>query len=164
MKKTTRCLLIFLLGCSGSDIYCEILDEKLIPAVKYGIERSHIVLGQILGAGFFGEVYDGVYTKDNGEKINVAVKTCKDCSPDVMEKFMSEAVIMKNLNNQHIVKLIGIIEDDPVWIVMELYQYGELGNYLSENQGTLTNITLVLFSLQICKALVYLSGVNVVHR
>uniref|UniRef100_A0A8C3AFB7 non-specific protein-tyrosine kinase n=1 Tax=Cyclopterus lumpus TaxID=8103 RepID=A0A8C3AFB7_CYCLU len=130
----------------------------------YGIDRKDIVLGQILGAGFFGEVYDGVYTKDSGERINVAVKTCKDCSPDVMEKFMSEAVIMKNLNNQYIVKLIGIIEDDPVWIVMELYQYGELGNYLTENQSTLSNITLVLFSLQICKALVYLSGVNVVHR
>ncbi|XP_054474830.1 protein tyrosine kinase 2 beta, b isoform X2 [Anoplopoma fimbria] len=148
----------------GSDIYCEILDERPTSVVKYGIDRGDIVLGQILGSGFFGEVYDGVYKKDSGEKINVAVKTCKDCSPDVMEKFMSEAVIMKNLNHQHIVKLIGIIEEDPVWIVMELYQYGELGNYLSENQNTMTNITLVLFSLQICKALVYLEGVNVVHR
>uniref|UniRef100_A0A8C3AF09 non-specific protein-tyrosine kinase n=1 Tax=Cyclopterus lumpus TaxID=8103 RepID=A0A8C3AF09_CYCLU len=155
----------FFWGCSGSDIYCEILDERPTSGpFKYGIDRKDIVLGQILGAGFFGEVYDGVYTKDSGERINVAVKTCKDCSPDVMEKFMSEAVIMKNLNNQYIVKLIGIIEDDPVWIVMELYQYGELGNYLTENQSTLSNITLVLFSLQICKALVYLSGVNVVHR
>uniref|UniRef100_A0A8C4GPK6 non-specific protein-tyrosine kinase n=1 Tax=Dicentrarchus labrax TaxID=13489 RepID=A0A8C4GPK6_DICLA len=132
--------------------------------IKYGIDRSDIVLGRILGEGFFGEVYDGVYKKDNGERVNVAVKTCKDCSPDVMEKFMSEAVIMKNLNHQHIVKLIGIIEEDPVWIVMELYQYGELGNYLTQNQNKLTNITLVLFSLQICKALVYLEGVNVVHR
>lgn len=35
-------------------------------------------------------------------------------------------VIMKNLNHQHIVKLIGIIEEDPVWIVMELYQHGEV--------------------------------------
>lgn len=33
---------------------------------------------------------------------------------------------MKNLNHQHIVRLIGIIEEDPVWIVMELYQYGEV--------------------------------------
>ncbi|XP_068580605.1 protein tyrosine kinase 2 beta, b [Cebidichthys violaceus] len=148
----------------GSDIYCEILDERPTSVVKYGIDRSDIVLGRILGAGFFGEVYDGVYKKDSGERINVAVKTCKDCSPDVMEKFTSEAVIMKNLNHQHIVKLIGIIEDDPVWIVMELYQYGELGNYLSENQNTMTNITLVLYSLQICKALVYLEGVNMVHR
>uniref|UniRef100_A0A7N6B384 non-specific protein-tyrosine kinase n=1 Tax=Anabas testudineus TaxID=64144 RepID=A0A7N6B384_ANATE len=102
--------------------------------------------------------------EQNGERINVAVKTCKDCSPDVMEKFMSEAVIMKTLNHPHIVKLIGIIEENPVWIVMELYQYGELGNYLAQNSNKLTNTTLVLFSLQICKALVYLEGVNMVHR
>ncbi|CAK6962263.1 protein tyrosine kinase 2 beta%2C b [Scomber scombrus] len=148
----------------GSDIYCEILDERPKSVVKYGIDRDDIVLGRILGEGFFGEVYDGFYKKANGERTNVAVKTCKDCSPDVMEKFMSEAVIMKNLDHPNIVKLIGIIEEDPVWIVMELYQYGELGNYLTQNQSNLTNITLVLFSLQICKALVYLEGVNMVHR
>ncbi|XP_024909496.1 protein tyrosine kinase 2 beta, b isoform X2 [Cynoglossus semilaevis] len=147
----------------GSDIYCEI-DERPKSVVRYGIDRNKIVLGRTLGEGFFGEVYDGVYKKSNGERVNVAVKTCKDCSPDVMEKFMSEAVIMKNLDHPHIVKLIGIIEEDPVWIVMELYQFGELGNYLTENQNKLTNTTLVLFSLQICKALVYLEGVNLVHR
>ncbi|CAL8316199.1 unnamed protein product [Merluccius merluccius] len=133
-------------------------------AVKYGIDRSDIVLGRILGSGFFGEVYDGVYKQINGDRTSVAVKTCKDCSPDVMEKFMSEAVIMKNLDHPNIVKLIGIIEEDPVWIVMELYPFGELGNYLMEKQEELTNIILVLFSLQICKALVYLGGVNMVHR
>ncbi|TMS12056.1 Protein-tyrosine kinase 2-beta [Larimichthys crocea] len=148
----------------GSDIYCEILDERPKSVVKYGIDRKDIELGRILGEGFFGEVFDGVYKKPGGERINVAVKTCKDSSPDVMEKFMSEAVIMKKFDHQHIVKLIGIIEDDPVSIVMELYQYGELGNYLTQNQNKLSNITLVLFSLQICKALVYLAGVNVVHR
>uniref|UniRef100_A0A7N8WWG3 non-specific protein-tyrosine kinase n=1 Tax=Mastacembelus armatus TaxID=205130 RepID=A0A7N8WWG3_9TELE len=130
---------------------------------KYGLDRRSIVLGRILGEGFFGEVYDGVYNK-NGERINVAVKTCKDCSPDVMEKFMSEAVTMKSLNHPHIVKLIGIIEENPVWIVMELYQYGQLGNYLIQNENKLTNTTLMLFTLQICKALVYLEGINMVHR
>uniref|UniRef100_A0A672GPZ6 non-specific protein-tyrosine kinase n=1 Tax=Salarias fasciatus TaxID=181472 RepID=A0A672GPZ6_SALFA len=158
------------------DGYCRLennSDESVIsrpntgccsPVVKYGIDRNDIVLGRILGSGFFGEVYEGVYKQADGERVNVAVKTCKDCSPDVMEKFMSEAVIMKNLDHPHIVKLIGIIEDDPVWIVMELYQYGELGNYLTKNQNQLTNTTLVLFSVQICKALVYLEGVNMVHR
>lgn len=148
----------------GSDIYCEILDERPSSVVKYGIHRNDIVLGRILGAGFFGEVYEGVYKQADGERVNVAVKTCKDCAPDVMEKFMSEAVIMKNLDHPHIVKLIGIIEEDPVWIVMELYLYGELGNYLTQNQNKLTNGTLVLFSVQICKALVYLEGVKMVHR
>ncbi|KAF7669171.1 hypothetical protein LDENG_00240950 [Lucifuga dentata] len=40
----------------------------------------------------------------------------------------------------------------------------QLGNYLTQNKNKVTNITLVLFSLQICKALVYLEGVNMVHR
>lgn len=39
-------------------------------AVKYGIDRNDIVLGRILGAGFFGEVYEGVYKK--------SVRSCSD--------------------------------------------------------------------------------------
>uniref|UniRef100_A0AAR2JLS6 non-specific protein-tyrosine kinase n=1 Tax=Pygocentrus nattereri TaxID=42514 RepID=A0AAR2JLS6_PYGNA len=136
-------------------------SHVLCSAAQFEISRKSIVLGQILGAGFFGEVFEGVYKK---EKINVAVKTCKDCSPDVMEKFMSEAVIMKNLDHPHIVSLIGIIEEHPVWIIMELYQYGELGDYLAQNKKTLTNDRLILYSLQVCKALVYLQGKNMVHR
>ncbi|KAK6488665.1 protein-tyrosine kinase 2-beta-like isoform X1 [Huso huso] len=148
----------------GSDIYAEIPDERPKSVIKYGLSRSDIVLGRILGEGFFGEVHDGVYKTKKGESIPVAVKTCKDCSPDVKEKFMSEAVIMKTLEHPHIVRLIGIIEEDPVWIVMELYKYGELGHYLVENKNTLRTVTLVLYSLQICKALAYLEGVNMVHR
>lgn len=33
---------------------------------------------------------------------------------------------MKNLSHPHIVRLIGVIEADPVWIVMELYEHGEV--------------------------------------
>ncbi len=35
---------------------------------------------------------------------------------------------MKNLDHPHIVRLIGVIEEDPVWIVMELCQHGEVNN------------------------------------
>ena len=35
----------------------------LVPVVKYGIDRDDIVLGRILGEGFFGEVYEGMYKK-----------------------------------------------------------------------------------------------------
>ncbi|XP_017555470.1 protein-tyrosine kinase 2-beta isoform X2 [Pygocentrus nattereri] len=147
----------------NSDIYAEIPDEKP-DANRYSLSQDDIVLGRILGEGFFGEVHEGVYKSKTGERVSVAVKTCKDCAADVKEKFMSEAVIMKKLDHPHIVRLIGIIEKDPVWIVMELYQHGELGHYLIENQHKLTNVTLILYSLQICKALAYLEGVNMVHR
>uniref|UniRef100_A0A8B9H508 non-specific protein-tyrosine kinase n=1 Tax=Astyanax mexicanus TaxID=7994 RepID=A0A8B9H508_ASTMX len=148
-----------------SDIYAEIPDAEEKPdACKHSLSRDDIVLGRILGEGFFGEVHEGVYKSRTGERVSVAVKTCKDCTADVKEKFMSEAVIMKKLDHPHIVCLVGIIEEDPVWIVMELYQHGELGQYLVENQQKLTNVNLVLYSLQICKALAYLEGINMVHR
>ncbi|XP_067223776.1 protein-tyrosine kinase 2-beta isoform X3 [Chanodichthys erythropterus] len=148
----------------SSDIYSEIPENKPVAPCKFSLSRNDVVLGRILGEGFFGEVHDGIYKSKTGERVNVAVKTCKDCTADVKEKFMSEALIMKKLDHPHIVRLIGIIEEDPVWIVMELYQHGELGNYLTENQQKLTTATLILYSLQISKALAYLEGVNMVHR
>uniref|UniRef100_A0A8C1K325 non-specific protein-tyrosine kinase n=1 Tax=Cyprinus carpio TaxID=7962 RepID=A0A8C1K325_CYPCA len=120
-----------------SDIYCEIPDEKPPPPGMYGMKD--IILKRMLGEGFFGEVHEGVYQK-------------------------KASIIMKNLDHPNIVRLIGVIEEEPVWIVMELCQHGELGKYLTKNQQSLTNLTLVLFSLQICKALVYLQGMNMVHR
>ncbi|XP_044864973.1 protein-tyrosine kinase 2-beta isoform X3 [Mauremys mutica] len=151
-----------------SDIYAEIPDEASRPksgAQQYGVSREDVTLGRILGEGFFGEVYEGIYTNQKGERINVAVKTCKkDCAPENKEKFMSEAVLMKKLDHPHIVKLIGITEEEPTWIIMELYPYGELGHYLEQNKNSLRVLTLILYALQIGKALAYLEAISCVHR
>ncbi|NWS78808.1 FAK2 kinase, partial [Crotophaga sulcirostris] len=151
-----------------SDIYAEIPDESSRPrsgVQHYGISREDVTLGRILGEGFFGEVYEGIYTTPKGEQINVAVKTCKnDCSPENKDKFLSEAVLMKKLDHPHIVKLIGIAEEEPTWIIMELYPYGELGQYLEQNKHCLAVPTLILYALQISKALAYLEAINCVHR
>ncbi|XP_077032558.1 protein-tyrosine kinase 2-beta isoform X4 [Agelaius phoeniceus] len=151
-----------------SEIYAEILDESSRPrsgTQPFGISREAVALGRILGEGFFGEVYQGTYTTPKGERLDVAVKTCKkDCSPENREKFLSEAVLMKKLEHPHIVKLIGIAEDEPTWIIMELYPYGELGQYLEQNRAGLAVPTLVLFALQVSKALAYLEALSCVHR
>ncbi|XP_072714279.1 protein-tyrosine kinase 2-beta [Ciconia boyciana] len=151
-----------------SDIYAEIPDESSRPrsgVQHYGISREDVTLGRILGEGFFGEVYEGIYTTPKGERVNVAVKTCKkDCSPENKDKFLSEAVLMKKLDHPHIVKLIGIAEEEPTWIIMELYPYGELGQYLEQNKHCLAVLTLILYALQISKALAYLEAINCVHR
>uniref|UniRef100_A0A8C9U066 non-specific protein-tyrosine kinase n=1 Tax=Scleropages formosus TaxID=113540 RepID=A0A8C9U066_SCLFO len=150
----------------GSDIYAEIPDERPKSVVKYGLSREDIVLGRILGEGFFGEVHEGLRFSASGFIKGAAVRICKNFSSlsALFFSFVGLPVIMKTLDHPHIVSLIGIIEEHPVWIVMELYKYGELGNYLVENQHMLSNVTLVLYALQICKALAYLEGVNMVHR
>lgn len=86
----------------------------------------------------------------------VAIKTCKNCTSDsVREKFLQEAceflkkaglyvnysrviavcvsnvrrssaVTMRQFDHPHIVKLIGVITENPVWIIMELCTLGEV--------------------------------------
>ncbi|NXO77716.1 FAK2 kinase, partial [Sitta europaea] len=151
-----------------SEIYAEILDESSRPlsgTQPFGICRDHITLGRILGEGFFGEVYEGIYSPPGGERLNVAVKTCKEnCSAENRQKLLGEAVLMKKLDHPHIVKLIGIAEDEPPWIIMELYPYGELGQFLEQNRAGLAVPRLVLYALQVSKALAYLEAVSCVHR
>ncbi|KGL88329.1 Protein-tyrosine kinase 2-beta, partial [Charadrius vociferus] len=146
--------------------HCHLCPCSPVHQVQhYGISREDVTLGRILGEGFFGEVYEGIYTTPKGERVNVAVKTCKqDCSPENKDKFLSEAVLMKKLDHPHIVKLIGIAEEEPTWIIMELYPYGELGQYLEQNKHCLPVPTLILYALQISKALAYLEAINCVHR
>uniref|UniRef100_A0A672PAV1 non-specific protein-tyrosine kinase n=1 Tax=Sinocyclocheilus grahami TaxID=75366 RepID=A0A672PAV1_SINGR len=141
--KSCTCSLLFVLMCSSC----------VSKIAKVGLSRKDIILKHMLGEGFFGEVHEGVYQKKASSTRHF-----------ITVFFYLNSVIMKNLDHPHIVRLIGVIEEDPVWIVMELCQHGELGKYLTKNQQSLTNVTLVLFSLQICKALVYLQGMNMVHR
>uniref|UniRef100_A0A3Q2R427 non-specific protein-tyrosine kinase n=1 Tax=Fundulus heteroclitus TaxID=8078 RepID=A0A3Q2R427_FUNHE len=127
-------VLTYFFFTSGSDIYAEIPEHTVKYDDKHRISRGDIVVGRILGEGFFGEVHEGVYKSPSGERTRVAIKTCKDCSAEVKEKFLSEADLMKNLDHPHIVRLIGVIEVDPVWIVMELYEHGEFDTPALINQ------------------------------
>lgn len=47
---------------------------------------------------------------------------------DLLHLHLPLAVIMKKLDHPHIVKLMGIIEEEPTWIIMELYPYGEVSS------------------------------------
>uniref|UniRef100_A0ACB8GAB1 Protein-tyrosine kinase 2-beta n=2 Tax=Sphaerodactylus townsendi TaxID=933632 RepID=A0ACB8GAB1_9SAUR len=47
---------------------------------------------------------------------------------------------------------------------MELYPYGELGHYLEQNKASLKVLTLILYTLQVGKAMAYLEAINCVHR
>uniref|UniRef100_A0A3Q4I948 Serine-threonine/tyrosine-protein kinase catalytic domain-containing protein n=1 Tax=Neolamprologus brichardi TaxID=32507 RepID=A0A3Q4I948_NEOBR len=77
---------------AGVNKYHQILIHYEIPSEKYKISKEDFVVGRILGEGFFGEVHDGVYKSPvSPSRIRVAIKTCKDCSADVKEKFLSEA-------------------------------------------------------------------------
>ncbi|XP_077446165.1 focal adhesion kinase 1-like isoform X5 [Stigmatopora argus] len=159
-----------------TDDYAEIVDEEdtyTMPSMTYGIveardyeiQRDRIELGRCIGEGQFGDVHQGVYNIPDKPALAVAIKTCKNCTSDsVREKFLQEALTMRQFDHPHIVKLIGVITENPVWIIMELCTLGELRSFLQVRKYSLDLATLILFAYQLSTALAYLESKRFVHR
>ncbi|XP_054619350.1 protein tyrosine kinase 2aa isoform X4 [Dunckerocampus dactyliophorus] len=159
-----------------TDDYAEIVDEEdtyTMPSMTYGIveardyeiQRERIELGRCIGEGQFGDVHQGVYNIPDKPSLAVAIKTCKNCTSDsVREKFLQEALTMRQFDHPHIVKLIGVITENPVWIIMELCTLGELRSFLQVRKYSLDLATLILFAYQLSTALAYLESKRFVHR
>ncbi|XP_051991753.1 focal adhesion kinase 1-like isoform X8 [Xyrauchen texanus] len=165
------------ISVSETDDYAEIIDEEdtytmpstqyfgLDSAQDYEIQRERIELGRCIGEGQFGDVHQGVYVSSENPSLSVAIKTCKNCTSDsVREKFLQEALTMRQFDHPHIVKLIGIITENPVWIIMELCTLGELRSFLQVKKYNLDLSTLILFAYQLSTALAYLESKRFVHR
>ncbi|XP_054637423.1 focal adhesion kinase 1-like isoform X8 [Dunckerocampus dactyliophorus] len=159
-----------------TDDYAEIIDEEdtyTMPSKYYGldqaqdyeIQRDRIELGRCIGEGQFGDVHQGVYISPENPALSVAVKTCKNSTSDsVREKFLQEALTMRQFDHPHIVKLMGVITENPVWIIMELCTLGELRSFLQVRKYSLDLATLILYSHQLSTALAYLESKRFVHR
>ena len=66
---------------------------------------------------FISKINLGLLVLSKIRKLNLSLL------PDIMQKF----------DHAHIIKLIGICSEDPIWIVMELAKLGELRKYLKTN-------------------------------
>uniref|UniRef100_A0A0R3RHW8 receptor protein-tyrosine kinase n=1 Tax=Elaeophora elaphi TaxID=1147741 RepID=A0A0R3RHW8_9BILA len=129
------------------------------------VDRSRVTLEELLGDGQFGNVYRGTFMKEDGFIDAVAVKVCKmDGETVERQNFLEEAFIMHRFHHEHIIALVGICIEKPIWIVMELAPLGELRQYLLHNHLTVDLSVQLLFSHQLSSALVYLHSCKYVHR
>ncbi|CAK9830355.1 Focal adhesion kinase 1 [Anthophora retusa] len=156
-------------GTILSEDYAEIVDEEgdySTPATRdYEIVRNQVELGEIIGGGQFGNVHKGSYKGRDNQTIAVAVKTCKiDADLATSEKFLEEAYIMQQFEHPHIIRLIGVCSEAPIWLVMELARLGEMRAYLQSNKHRLDLATLLLYTFQLSTALSYLESKKFVHR
>lgn len=99
-------------------------EEGYIP-----LER--LKLGKVIGEGEFGSVYQGTYTKRNGEAIKVAIKTLRNEQIETNRgAFLCEAQVMMKLNHHCVVKLIGLSIGRPLLMVQELVALGSMLQYI----------------------------------
>uniref|UniRef100_A0A0N4ZSK4 Tyrosine-protein kinase n=1 Tax=Parastrongyloides trichosuri TaxID=131310 RepID=A0A0N4ZSK4_PARTI len=137
------------------------IDTKITEFRKAGIlvNRKDLVIGDVIGKGEFGDVYCGIYL---GQK--VAVKSLKN---GITSDLLAEAKFMSQLNNIHLVALIGVVMDDTreVNILTEFMANGNLVDYLrSRGRYQVDKRQLISIALNVAEGMRYMESQRLVHR
>jgi serine/threonine protein kinase len=133
------------------------------------IDRKQLDLQRELGKGQFGSVLMGTLQKEDGTKVDVAVKAMHQQGVPEAEsqQFEYEARLLVALDHPHIIRAIGVcFQSAPQLLVLELMDGGDLKKYLKDHQTELESATSTLgrACVQIADAMEYLERKRVVHR
>ena len=139
----------------------EYLKYHLLKHV-WEIEWSSIQLKQRLGAGQFGEVWEGIW---NGTT-PVAVKTLETAEIKKMQDFLANLQLVKKLRHDKLIQLYGVCtEGERMYIVTELMKNGSLLDCLKSDEGRRLKLPrLIDIAAQVASGMVYLEAQDLIHR
>lgn len=127
----------------------------------YAIQGSEVELGRCLGAGNFGEVYEGIYQFQK-----VAVKKCFGGEPRANDrlKIISDIEAIVGLKHKYLVAFFGVIEEPSrgLSVVTECGEKGSLYHYLGAHRAIDWSWRLRV-SEDLARGLAYLHQKHVVH-
>ncbi|EDW23738.1 GL23779 [Drosophila persimilis] len=134
-------------------------DSATVPEI---IPFEDIALGEILGRGYYGQVYKAVW----GD-LSIAVKRIKEGFED--KEFKREVNQLSKISHENIIKLYGVsIHERTVHLLIEYVDGGSLHNFLhAEWKPSYTLAHAINWGLQIAKGVAYLHAMKpkaVIHR
>ena len=125
------------------------------------IKRSDLTFGDALGNKGHIVTYRASWTTSSHKCKEVAVKK-------LSKQHVSEKDILAKLDHSNIVKLLGVVEEDPdVYLVLDLCPGGSLREYLDkckEEQRRLPAKQFFDWAKQAGRPIEYLKSIGVVHK
>jgi len=145
------------------------VPANAMPQPPQNLEIGETLLGQWkleskIGEGGMGNVFLATELK-LGRKVAVKALHVDNLADETVKRFEREAQVMGKLDHPNIVTLyaVGRHRDVP-FLVMRYLEGGSLWDLLDANGGRLTPEQLLPLVKQLCSALGYIHGKNLIHR
>lgn len=121
---------------------------------------------RLLGAGTFGRVYMVSKPSTNTKAYALKIQEKRALIDYGMVKgVLNERNIMIRLNHPFIIRLVSSCQDDPnIYMLMELYQGGELRTLVQYAEYGLPEQTAVFYAAGILEGLHFMNSRRIVHR
>lgn len=146
-----------------------VFDEEIISLFALSnklIAPEYLNQGDLIGKGNFGLVYKGTLEQQDGEPINVAIKTLQNFNSTGLNSFLQEAVVMKDFDHSNVMKLIGLVfpKQEAPLLILPFMSNGDLLDYVRDENRSCRLRELVKFTLDISEGMKYLANQKFVHR
>eukprot|EP00040_Diaphanoeca_grandis_P030694 m.182064 g.182064 ORF g.182064 m.182064 type:complete len:844 (+) comp32094_c0_seq1:227-2758(+) len=145
----------------------EVITQKSLASIERPAKRSErpfthddVTKLKRLGKGNFGDVYEGLILKTN---TRCAIKTCRANAGNA-ERFLEEADTLNQYKHPNIVQIHGVIKREPIWILLELCEGGELLQYLRKKDVVVSVSEKCNWAYEAASGIAYLHTKNCIHR
>ncbi|KAJ6852452.1 serine/threonine-protein kinase EDR1-like [Iris pallida] len=149
---------------SSSETRLSKLDPMLDGVAKWEIPWEHLIIGERIGLGSYGEVYRADW---NGAEVAVKKFLDQDFYGDALDEFRSEVRIMRRLRHPNVVLFMGAVTRPPnLSIVSEFLPRGSLYRILHRPNCQIDEVQRIKMALDVAKGMncLHTSIPTIVHR
>ena len=152
----------------------EITSGNINEIEEFGIGQfGHVFLATTKGLNL-KDMQLAKTDEDQGMSILVAVKKLKPNPSQIQqENFDKEVKFMSHLKHKNVVRILGVCNHHPAFIMMEYVEEGNLNQLLQKysevvetpsNNTQISTSTVVYMASQIASAMKYLASLKFIHR
>ncbi|XP_068656785.1 serine/threonine/tyrosine-protein kinase HT1-like [Aristolochia californica] len=140
-------------------------DEVDMIDDKWFIDPNVILFGPKIGEGGYANVYEAIY-----DSSSVAVKiilpgATEEEQANCRKRFMREVTMLSRVQDENLIKLIGVCMDPALMIVTEFLKGGSLKKFLRTLRPNRLDLQLsVCFALDISRGMQSLHSNGIIHR
>uniref|UniRef100_A0A1A9WQZ1 non-specific serine/threonine protein kinase n=1 Tax=Glossina brevipalpis TaxID=37001 RepID=A0A1A9WQZ1_9MUSC len=135
---------------------------RVEPKPQRIFRASDLVIGELLGKGFFGQVYKVTHRLT---KEVMVLKELYRVDEEAQRNFLKEVAVLRSLNHPNVLKFIGVLyKEKRLHLVTEYVAGGSLKELIHDSGLPLSWTERISFAKDIACGMSYLHSKNIIHR